>query len=208
MLKTLSELDNKIISTAEEMFLKEGLINVEMKDIAKVVGISRSTLYRHFENSLDIAFLIAKRYVFETSEPSVSFPPNISGYEKFRLATLSLINKMLDNIHMVAFLSEFDLLYNAKSPLTERAADYDSYNHSYRSPLLSYYSEGVADGSIRDDGNGELVPRAIHHTCFAMTQRIGLRESIYLRGHHLGNELILSAVRLQLEAIKATNNND
>lgn len=208
MPQTLSELDNKIISIAEEMFLKDGLFNVEMKDIAKVVGISRSTLYRHFENSLEIAFLIAKRYVYITSEPSVDFPPSINGYEKFRLATLALVDKMLANIHMVAFLSEFDLLYNAKSPLTERAAEYDSFNHAYRSPLLSYYSEGVADGSIHDDGNGELIPRAIHHTCFAMTQRIGLRESIYMREHHLGIELILSAVKLQLEAIKATNYKD
>ena len=41
---------NKILETAAEMFLSYGFKSVTMDDIAQKMGISKKTIYSHFQN--------------------------------------------------------------------------------------------------------------------------------------------------------------
>ncbi|MBE9503553.1 MAG: TetR/AcrR family transcriptional regulator, partial [Proteobacteria bacterium] len=45
----------KIIQTAKKRFFKEGLKKVHMDDIASDMGVSKKTLYKHFDSKEELA---------------------------------------------------------------------------------------------------------------------------------------------------------
>ncbi len=56
------EIKNKIIESVEEKFFANGFKNVRLDEIAKELGISKRTIYEHFESKTDLIeqMLIAK----------------------------------------------------------------------------------------------------------------------------------------------------
>jgi len=54
---------SKILETAEVMFRKYGIRSVTMSDIARKLGVSKKTLYRHIENKHDLVSKIMERYI-------------------------------------------------------------------------------------------------------------------------------------------------
>src|SRR4051812_43126432 len=53
--------EDDILNTAEQLFLERGFANLNMDDLANVVGISKPTLYQHFKSKDDLAFRILLR---------------------------------------------------------------------------------------------------------------------------------------------------
>ncbi len=58
-------MENKIIEKATEMFLTLGFKSVTMDDIASGMGISKKTIYQHFENKNDLVEAVTM-HLFET----------------------------------------------------------------------------------------------------------------------------------------------
>ena len=53
----------KILTAAEELFIKKGIEAVSFTEIASCCGITRSTLYRYFENKDEILWEIHHRKI-------------------------------------------------------------------------------------------------------------------------------------------------
>ena len=70
-MRTLDEVDKRVIEVTRELFLQQGMQKTEMKHIAKQAGIGRSTLYRHFVSKEAISFHIAKDIIVELHEFSI-----------------------------------------------------------------------------------------------------------------------------------------
>lgn len=60
-----SKMESKIIEKATEMYLTLGFKSVTMDDIASEMGISKKTIYHHFENKNDLVEAVTL-YLFET----------------------------------------------------------------------------------------------------------------------------------------------
>jgi AcrR family transcriptional regulator len=58
-------MENKIIEKATEMYLTLGFKSVTMDDIASEMGISKKTIYHHFENKTDLVKAVTLN-LFET----------------------------------------------------------------------------------------------------------------------------------------------
>ena len=63
----VDEQRNAILDAAETLFLRKGLENTTMGDIAKETGIHRATVYRYFPDRDPIAFEIATRMLRKIS---------------------------------------------------------------------------------------------------------------------------------------------
>ncbi len=205
MRRTIPDLDEQIIKCAETLFLEKGMLAVEMKDIADTLGISRSTLYRHFTNKLDIAFDIIRRYIVELYSISLPLTEDSSGYQYVAAYLPALLNRLFDSLDRVRLILEFDILYNSRTPVTPRMERYEAFFRDYRAPLFAYVTRGIEDGSIRGDIPAQKLVYILNNTCISLTQRIGLRQAVYEREHGFSLDVITDAVRVLLDGLKPEN---
>lgn len=61
----MEEHDNKekLLKGAEDLFLKYGVRSITMDDIARHLGISKKTIYQHFEDKDDIVALVLRTHM-------------------------------------------------------------------------------------------------------------------------------------------------
>lgn len=185
-MRTLDEVDKRIIEVTRELFLEQGMHRTEMKHIAKQVGIGRSTLYRHFVSKEAISFYIAKDILVELQEIPVKdqIRNNMNGYDKLVTYLNNMVSRMLDNPDKVRFIDEFDQIFTDVYPDSEEANDYVSFNNTYRSPAVRYYTEGIQDGSIRRNEECSDEIEVILALLWGLAQRIIPREQHYIQEHN------------------------
>ena len=203
----IDHLDEKIVEEAEKLIRRDGLHSAQMRELASNLGISRSTLYRHYNNMVEIAMPIVRRYTVELE--SIGFRSDLrkSGYENLCDYMRLYFDKLCDNAEKVYFLAEFDVMYNLHSPhmigRSEQTAMHREWAKAHRSPIVALYEDGVRDGSIRDDGQDAYTGEVLAQACLATAERIITREEAYVTETGHGRELAWDAVALMLEAIRA-----
>ena len=95
-----SKLDLKkkaVIEIAEELFLTNGLVATEMKEIAHRASISRSTLYRMFASRETLAFAVADKCLHELFDPKPLdiYGTGQTGFEILRAYSKDLVETMM-----------------------------------------------------------------------------------------------------------------
>ncbi len=205
MPKVIDELDKQIISVAREIFLQSGIRRTEMKDIARIVNVSRSTLYRHFSSKEAIAFYVARDILseFQYYPDGLKNDKTKAGYDKFEQAVRHYTAVLMDNPEKIRFLDEFDQLFTDSYPTLEEASDYIEFNQNRNLDIYEYYQEGITDGSIRPVKDPVFEVDVLLNLVLGMAQRIIPRAQHYVEEHGYSNEFLEEAVRLVLSAVKA-----
>ncbi len=203
-MQELTPLEKRVIEVARESFVEKGIINTEMKDIAAKVGISRSSLYRHFPSSLSIAFYVLNDVLTRLMTIDEEIPEDLSGFEQFSIYMRKAVDKLCSNLDMVRFIKEFDTLYNLKSESVEPPeVFYRTLNDYSRYQFMDYFRKGLQDGSIKpvqDEINAALT---FYFAAQSMTEHIMLREETYLHEHGVARQFVEYAISLMLAGIKA-----
>lgn len=200
----LTALEQRVIEVAREDFVTKGILKTEMKDLAARVGISRSSLYRHFPSSLSIAFYVLNDVLTELMTVEGEIPKELTGYEQFTLYMHKAVDKLCENLDMVRFIKEFDTLYDLKSGMSEAPAGYYATLSDYsRYQFIVYYRKGVADGSIKPCDNEVHMALTFYWVAQSMVEHIMLREETYLHEHGAAKEFVIDAVEIMLAGIKA-----
>src|SRR5258705_1780197 len=60
--------EDEILNCAEQLFVERGYANVNMDDLAEVVGISKPTLYQHFKSKEELIAEVFIRGFRETAD--------------------------------------------------------------------------------------------------------------------------------------------
>ncbi|WP_167957760.1 TetR/AcrR family transcriptional regulator [Anaerosporobacter faecicola] len=188
-MRVFDEVDRQIIEVTRTLFLEQGMRKTEMKDIAKHVGIGRSTLYRRFVNKEAISFYIAMQILGEIQEEPKEMKTAVkkSGYEKLSQYLNYMVDTMIENPEKIRFLDEFDQIFTDVYPDSEEARDYVAFNNQYRNPANKYYREGLADGSIRRSTCVDNELGVIISLLLGLAQRVIPREQHYIQEHHQGS---------------------
>lgn len=111
----VDERRNAILDAAETLFLRQGLENTTMGDIARETGIHRSTLYRYFPDRDPIAFEIAVRMLkrIKSSTDVSEEPVYLRAVKEDALAMIDQFYQLRDAYR---FLGMFDHLYGDHYP--------------------------------------------------------------------------------------------
>ncbi len=206
MAEELSPLDRKIIQVAKKSFLEKGMIKTEMKQIAKEVGISRSSLYRHFPNTLSIAFHIMPEMLNELMticDVKIDESRHLSGYELFATYMHMFVEKLCNNLEKVRFIKEFDTLYNLGEKEITPPENYSIWMDNTVGQHITYFKIGINDGSICQKLDETMSPLTFLFTALSMTEHIMLREENYLREHGAARQFVNNAVEFMLQGIRA-----
>lgn len=205
-----SKLDLKkkaVIEIAEELFLTNGLVATEMKEIAHRASISRSTLYRMFASRETLAFAVADKCLHELFDPKPLdiYGTGQTGFEILRAYSNDLVEIMIKRVRYLKYLSEFDQMFSGDYPDTPEARTYVEFNRQRhdRQILLDILRLGAADGSIRRDIDANMLELAIGNTILGVAQRILTREKIYQQEYGYCHEILYNVMELMLEGVRA-----
>lgn len=205
-MRVLDDTDKEILRISRKLFIEYGIINTEMKDIAKKLGRSRSTLYRHFSDKNEILMLLAEGAT-SMIRNAIKIPDGvrfICGFDEFSWQMDSLVNVLTTNVDQVMFLRDFDCLYTKEYPdIPETETFLEGISQARANNLIKRSVErGIEDGSIVSIENPELFSLAMVHGTIAMAQRILPREKIYIQEYGYGQEILRCHVKFILGQIK------
>ncbi len=169
----------KIMLEAEEQFIKYGIANTQMKDIASAVKINRRTLYRYFPTKDELAFVVEMNVMMQISEylsnGIVDLPDKYSGYEKvvhyFNNVKLDYIKKQ------IKFTAEFDRYFVDEYPSEKLESDFVESLDPKNDKLYSFIAQGQEDKSIRTDITTIEIYQFLSQSFISLFQRLLLREN-------------------------------
>ena len=197
-----TELDQQIVAAAKEHFLRDGIRNTDMKQLALELGISRSTLYRHFANSVQIAFYVVMDFL-NVMNDDLDLYHGLTGYNAFCLYVHRFTDRLCENLPMLQVIREFDTLYSPDRDDLIPPEEYSQYIGGDQNQLpVRIFMKGVADGSIRPQPDNTVAALAFVFTAMGLVERIMPREKIYIQEHGVARELIDTALDLELQAIR------
>lgn len=192
MIYQIDETRNRILEVAEKMFIKKGLFETKMKDLAEVIGISRTSLYRYYRDKLDLSLSIVVSLLQEINNNEIhpqidSLPDGISRVEYL------LKKRWLSPEHSESyrFLAEFDAYYSgSRIPDGFREKMEKALSAIWDNSLEDYIKEGQNDGSICPDLDIKLISEILPNAIRSLHQRLILR-----------GDILVEISRVDLEAI-------
>ena len=178
MIYQTPETRERIIAVARELFTERGLFDTQMKDIAAAVKISRTSLYRYFQDKQDLAMAILERLAEEM---------NIHRIEAQGLGNEGRgIDRVVAFFHAtwlspryarhVKFMAEFDAYFSGpRIPADFREHVSKALHKGQADPLAESIKEGIRDGSVRQDVVPHLAAVTILNSVRGLQQRLLLR---------------------------------
>ncbi len=144
---------NTIIAKCTELFLRYGVKNLTMDDIARELGMSKKTIYQYVQNKSDLVKKVMQSYL----DREVTVIEEVSKNAQ---------NALEENVRMLTYMSRELQTFNA-SVFAELQKYYpDSYAlfNEYREKvslqhILKNLERGIREGLYRDDMNPEIVAR-------------------------------------------------
>ncbi|GAB5451196.1 MAG: TetR/AcrR family transcriptional regulator [Halioglobus sp.] len=169
MVYQTEETRQKILVTAEAMFIEKGFFETQMQDVATAAAISRNSLYRYFHDKGDLGYAVLGM-VYARSEPAmdetlreIQANTELNGRDQLHLfLTKWLMNKNLRA--ELKFMAEFDNYFSGdRIPADFRSRAGGPQPLSVLSKIGDLMIAGVQDGSIRQDIHPkELLPMVVY----------------------------------------------
>lgn len=178
---------NLILARAEEVFVEQGFFDAQMKDIADAVGMSRHTLYRYYQNKIDLGMAIASKILLAQSNliserlEVLLQETTRSGFDRLSEFFKVDIMRLMDGDDG-QFLAEFDAYFSthrAPADFSERIND-PALGRPLKG-LNELLQIGQEDGSVRMDVTEMRLVQI-------MTSLRAVQKEVLLRGELLWSE--------------------
>lgn len=137
----------KILDTAEGLFIAKGYDHASLQDIIRATGLSKGAIYHHFASKEDIFFAVCDRIGQRNSQvlSKVRDDPELNGLEKLR--TMFKVSLQPERQAKMFCMMPY-LIDNAKFLVTELRSIFAEVVPDFVEPVIR---QGMADGSIRTD---------------------------------------------------------
>ncbi len=174
--ETIRRKKEKIILSASELFLKNGIDAVRMTDIADISGAGVASLYRYFGTRTQIVIEAGTRIWQDIQKQFDSaFSPgtyeNKSGLEQVSAQFGFFLNIIHDHPDFVQFLDAFDRLMLTEKVSFGALAAYERSVINTEEFFLSACRKGISDGSIRAGLDYRLLYLSAAHAITALAEK-------------------------------------
>ncbi len=181
MVYQTTETRNRILEQAKYHFAEFGFFDAQMKDIAEAVGMSRHTLYRYFQNKMDLGFAILESIVKRHGENlAIEVGGLIEERDKPALERLTLVlRKAFLNIgdeRELRFMAEFDGYFSTtRAPDDFREKVTSFFQRDVLELIEQLFEQGQVDGSLEPNQDYRQKMLATFEALYALQLRLALR---------------------------------
>lgn len=160
---------NYILSVAYKLFVKKGIENVTMQEIAQVCDIERRSLYNYYNDKDQIAFDIAKCFLSSIEEISAIKDRTFENkFEEIKALVYAFYDYAISDPDAIKFSLHFDHYFGNNE-------QYTSYLRKAIDNILhdTLIKEGIEDGSINPSfkGNEKNICFVIQGAMLSFAQR-------------------------------------
>jgi AcrR family transcriptional regulator len=165
----------KILETSEKLFIKKGIDQVTIADIASESRLTRATIYKYFPNRKEIAFEIYKTIVSSWHEPALAQLSSQveTGLQRIENFLISFRDYMMHSPIEVSFVAEFNYLYGRQWEASQILQVLGSSLQDVREIIVDCVRQGINDGSMRSDLDPHLTMAAIFNLNSGLLGRLG-----------------------------------
>ncbi len=149
--------EDKILKAATEAFLQRGIRSVTMDYIAKAAGVSKRTVYEHFEGKDTLAVATIKRMIIEKNKAIIEIIGNTENVIEALVIVLENESKYMQNIPPAL---EHDLLLYFPSVSVSLIFETEKINEY--SATYTFIKKGIEQSVFRRDLNISLVDSFLH----------------------------------------------
>jgi AcrR family transcriptional regulator len=203
-LARLASIDKEdIIKKARLIFCKNGIAATEMKEIAALCGIGRSSLYRYFETKETLALSVASEILHEfIGGLEASVPRDGTGFSAVECALSRFVQELKGNIEMVRFLDDFDSYFSDGYPISQTASQYQTQVGLNTVVLMEALQRGTEDGSLRLIRNTDFTARYLVNALLGVAQRVLPRKDILRQEQGYAQEYLDQTLETLLYQLK------
>lgn len=202
---------DKIIDKARLSFLKNGLLQTSMDDVAKAAELHRRTLYRYFKTKEDLAFEVTILFIddWNTYHRKINSELTGSGLDCLKEFLSKLFFYMSERMSVMKFLGEFDFYFNDESQNLPNSQSLNRFKDVILESdiyIKNLIIKGIEDNSIRDDIDIDISVATISQVLWSFGQRIAIR------GHIIEAEtgfkiqdLFINQINFYIKALEGNN---
>lgn len=181
-LEELRERNKSLVTErALECFIRSGIDNTKIKDIAKLAGLTERSAYRYFEKKTDLVQAAAYLFWNNTLEEirgrvEASRISELSGIEQIRALLYQYSNLYFENRQGVLFTLDAEMyLYSAgRSKTLNRPPErFDTST----SPLVLAIRRGLEDGSVSREVDAKELYYNSYDSILGVMQKLALEAS-------------------------------
>lgn len=165
----------EIIAAAKKLFLEYNFLNVNIKDVCELAGISRVTFYKNFKSLDELIFEVQMSILIHMDSFIRDSDDNgISGIERIRkmlYAWVEFAKKYKDEMKYIILFDLYFEAYDSNSELKTRFESFirvDSSNASFSSAI----SAGIEDGSLKRELHPIKTGYFIYQTVMGLLERM------------------------------------
>ena len=149
----MTEKNAKILSEAEQLFLKYGIKSLTMNDIARSMHISKKTLYKYCKDKSDLVCQVMKNKCDRDKEIIDKIVSEHTNAIDELIAINQYFSKLLQSMHP-------SIHYDLEKYYKDAWEIFDKYRHIHLKEIcLDNLRKGVDGGLYRKDLNKEIISR-------------------------------------------------
>ena len=140
-----------IIQIAKDLFLDQGVHNIQMQDVATAADVGIATLFRYFPKK-ELLIIAAANAITDEMAADVGqiVGQKMTAYEKIEKILDYYINGTSDpQLRLAKFFESFDLYEKIAEEAPEQDAEYFFTRSKLANVLLALAEQGKQDGSLR-----------------------------------------------------------
>ena len=146
-------MEERILDKTRELFFRYGLKNVTMDDIAKELGISKKTLYAHFDKKKSIVKKVTENYLACQSEQS----------KRLAFDSTDAIHELIAVIHHVNSIFEsmdVRIVHDMQKYFPEAWKIFEEHKQDFILKMIKdNLQRGIDSGLFRKDIDIEIIAR-------------------------------------------------
>lgn len=183
--------NDAIFSATIDLLNEIGFADISMSKIAKIAGVSSSTIYVYFENKDDMlkkTYLFVKQKMFESVGSIIEKGMPVK--ETLAVLMRGLLEHLLENKSYFLFSEQFD-----NSPFIERLGLKNEV-HNFMNLYHDYFNDAKESGILKKADTSLLIAYCYYPITF-------LAKENFSYGKPITDEIIEQAIELSWQAIKA-----
>ncbi|WP_018884404.1 TetR/AcrR family transcriptional regulator [Paenibacillus massiliensis] len=167
----------ELLEVGKKLFLVKGFVNVSIKDVCALAGVSRVTFYKHFQSLDELIFEVQ----MDILQHMTHYLKNTDTPESTGRARLqAMLEAWVDFGRLYAehlrFILLFDLHFHAYETNKELKERYEQFIHSQKEEhfLNAALEAGIEDGSLKEELNVLETGHFIFTTMMGLLHKLSL----------------------------------
>lgn len=165
---------DRILIIAEQLFIRDGVDNVSIVDIADAIGMTRATIYRYFANRVEIVWALQRRYTENLidSMPSDATNERLLGVTRLRAMLQGFCDYYFQYPERALYFTQFDRTLTTQADNAQLQELKRNDAQIINDPVSRMITIGVRDGSLRANLDPYKTSTTIYTMIWGLERRL------------------------------------